>query len=510
MNYSRRPLILPGVFAAMLSLFTGCKNDAPPASSPATAATGSSGRSAQGTSAGTPGSAASGVTGAIGSAGSSATNPGTNGATKPNTAGGSATTGASAAAGVSAAAGSGNVGGAGAPNPTGKLAPSTRNPKYASLAPPMGEPIPSGMPGMWTWLAVDGALSRDGSPAGFYYKFSKTGSKNLLIYLAGGGVCADNFFCNMNPPNKDSSLTAENVGAGVFNIFGPTQEAQDPTLERWQSGIFKDDPANPAHDWNMVFIPYVTGDIFFGSKPDGTIPEVEGSKFQFVGKSNMQKFIGRITPTFKDAQIVVLAGSSAGGIGALLNSTYVFDAFIDQGNGARGFVLDDAGPFFDDPYIEVCMQKRYRDLYGLDESMPTECAGCKSADGGHIAAGLLSYLFDKYPDNVLGGLVDSDQDEIMKFFFSEGLENCGYIDNPIVGLLAYPEDRYPMALTNLLTQLVDPKRLSSYIWSGDLHQNVFQTATDDRFYQKNGLEKSVAEWFATLMTGQAERIGVIK
>jgi hypothetical protein len=41
--------------------------------------------------------------------------------------------------------------------------------------------------------------------------------------------------------------------------------------------------------------------------------------------------------------------SSAGGFGALLIGTYVLDAFIDQGHGVRGFVLDDAGPFFDDP-----------------------------------------------------------------------------------------------------------------------------------------------------------------
>jgi hypothetical protein len=392
---------------------------------------------------------------------------------------------------------------------TAPLEPSIRNPKYKSAAPPMGQPLPNMSPGMWTWIAVEGAQSRDGSPAGFFYKFSKTGSKNLLVYLAGGGVCADNFFCNMNPPNKDASLTAENVGAGVFNIFGPDQEAQDPTGERWQSGIFKDDPANPAKDWNMVFIPYVTGDVFFGSKPNGTVPDVEGT-FQFVGKLNMEKFIGRIVPSFSDAQIAVISGSSAGGIGALLNAPAFADSFIDLQKGARVFVVDDAGPFFDDEHLEVCIQKRYRDLYGLDQSLPADCPACRSENGGGIVKGYLAYLADKYPDRVLGGLVDSDQDEIMKFFFSEGLENCAYIENPIVGLLAYPEDRYPAALKHILTDLVDPKRMSTYVWSGDLHQNLFQTATDDRFYQKNGLEKTVAEWFAGLISGKHERIGVIQ
>jgi hypothetical protein len=52
--------------------------------------------------------------------------------------------------------------------------------------------------------------------------------------------------------------------------------------------------------------------------------------------------------------------------------------------------------------------------------------------------------------------------------------------------------------------------MSTYVWSGDLHQNLFQTATDDRFYNTNGLDKTVAEWFAGLISGKWERIGVIK
>ena len=112
---------------------------------------------------------------------------------------------------------------------------------------------------------------------------------------------------------------------------------------------------------------------------------------------------------------------------------------------------------------------------------------------------MLCYLAEKYPEHVLGGVVDSSQDEIMKFFFSEGLEDCSYIDNPIVGLLVYPEDRYPAALEHILNDLVEPSRINTYIWEGDLHQNLFQTATDDRYYQMNGLEKTVAQWVGTLL-----------
>ena len=61
-----------------------------------------------------------------------------------------------------------------------------------------------------------------------------------------------------------------------------------------------------------------------------------------------------------------------------------------------------------------------------------------------------------------------------------------------------------------MNDLVDPKRINTYVWEGDLHQNLFQTATDDRYYQMNGLEKTVAQWVGTMLTGQSERIGVFE
>jgi len=512
---------LPLISVALLA----CSNEPKPSSS-ATAATGSTagaGRAAAG----------SGVVAASG--GSAAAIAASGGVTSPAAVGGSAgrpsgAAGTSSTAGgvAAAAAGTGarpatggspasGVAGSGAAG-TGSTAsgylkqPTVRAAKFSSLAPPLGAPLDKSKTGMWSYQEIEGALSRDGSPAGFYYKVSKTGDKNLLVYMVGGGVCVDTFFCNMNPKNKNESLTAENVGAGVANVLGPDPEPQDPTGARWQSGIFKDDPANPVKDWNMVFIPYVTGDVFFGSKPNGTVPNVEGTH-QFVGKSNMIKFISRIVPTFPDAETVVISGSSAGGIGALLNYTYFADSFIDQGKGARVLMLDDAGPFFDDKYLEVCIQKRYRELYALNDSFPADCTGCKDPSGGKLASGVLNYLAEKYPEGLLGALVDSEQDEIMKFFFSEGQENCAFVDDPITGLLVYPADRYPAALKNLMTELVPsaPMRVSTYIWSGDLHQNLFQTATDDRFYKPNGLNKTVAEFLKGLLTSSTpEHLGLLK
>ena len=60
---------------------------------------------------------------------------------------------------------------------------------------------------------------------------------------------------------------------------------------------------------------------------------------QFVGRSNMLKFIARIVPTFIDAPIVLLTGSSAGGLGALMSCNQVGDAFIDNTTAPGGMRL---------------------------------------------------------------------------------------------------------------------------------------------------------------------------
>ncbi len=401
------------------------------------------------------------------------------------------------------------------PNSVG-LKPLVRNPRYASLAPPLGEPLPSAPAGQWTWVQIDGAMSRDGSPAGFYYKFSTTGSKNLLVYLVGGGACQDVFFCSNNPPNKDSSLTAEGYMEGAFNLMGPTPAPQDPTLPMWQTGIFKDDPANPCRDWNMVFIPYVTGDVYAGDNPNGAVPGYTppNGQLNFVGRKNMELFVSRIMATFQDTPLALLAGSSAGGLGALMSASLFADSLIDHGTapgGASGFIVDDAGPIFDDEYTPVCLQRRYRELFGLDRTFPADCEGCFNADGGGMVAGYLAHLVDKYPNNLLGGLIDSDNDEIMQLFYSDGYNDC----DPN----AYPPITFPLTMTDLawaaryregLLDLVNNhmQRMSSYLWPGTKHQNLFMAGTVDRFYEKNGLEMTVAEWLTKLLQGEELHLGL--
>jgi hypothetical protein len=79
---------------------------------------------------------------------------------------------------------------------------------FVDAAPPLGEPLPAAAPGTWQWVDLPNAKCRDGSNAGLYVRYSSM-SDDFFIYLEGGGVCLDDFFCGINPANVDETLNAE-------------------------------------------------------------------------------------------------------------------------------------------------------------------------------------------------------------------------------------------------------------------------------------------------------------
>jgi hypothetical protein len=164
------------------------------------------------------------------------------------------------------------------------------------------ETLPAEADGVWKWVPLEGALCRDGSGTGVSVNYSST-SSDLVIYLEAGGYCFDIESCSVNP---DSVRT-------VDRFHQPT-------------GIFdRTEPDNPVGDWNIVYVPYCTGDVHSGSKPDGFVEGV-GAQI-FVGGDNYRLFLDRIVPTFPDAQTVLLTGFSAGGLGAVLNAVATAEAF---------------------------------------------------------------------------------------------------------------------------------------------------------------------------------------
>jgi len=281
-----------------------------------------------------------------------------------------------------------------------------------------GEPLPAADDGVWTWVDFPEAKCRDGSETGIGVRYgSGTG---VAIYFQGGGACFNSFTCTVNPSSFDE---------GKFTSFAD---------DAGNAGLFNGDNAdNPLADWTFIYVPYCTGDVHAGARPDSSIAGVGGTQ-QFVGYINVAAYLERIVPTFiADTDHVLVTGESAGGFGAAFNYDRIADAFP----GKKVTLLDDSGPPMSDAFLAPCLQQIWRDAWGLDDTMPADCANCFPDNGGGIV-NLGRYLGEKHAGQHLA-LISSLGDNTIRFFFGFGNDECTAI------LPSTTVERFTMGLVDL-------------------------------------------------------------
>ncbi|MEY4511921.1 MAG: hypothetical protein RLZZ450_4043 [Pseudomonadota bacterium] len=379
-------------------------------------------------------------------------------------------------------------------------------PDFANLAPPLGEPldpkasskVTPAAPTGWVWYDIPGAICRDGSPTGFYVHFAE--SDSLLVYLEGGGACTSPGFCAYNPKNVNQVLSGDGQTL-IGSVGGATSGRQQPGKD----GIFAlGNAQNPFKDWSMVYIPYCTGDVHFGTRTNVMVPGVD-EKQQFVGYRNMEKFVARLAPTFQDkAKQVVLTGASAGGFGASLNYSLVQDTFKD----ARVMALDDSGPPFPDKIEPVCMQKKWRELWGFADSFPKDCKECQQADGGGLG-NFGVFLQKKHPNYTFASL-SSTQDEVIRSFYAPGLDNCSGFDtgDPATAVLfSFPAEQYTEGLLASRAQYLPSKAFASYYINGAGNKTYHQHLWRPRFYEAAQGNVTIAAWVKDFISGKMTQVG---
>ena len=387
---------------------------------------------------------------------------------------------------------------------------------FADLSPPRGEPFdptqgtpltPPPPPG-WTWYSVPGTSCRDGSEAGLFIRFAE--SNRLLIFFEGGGACTTAGFCGFNPANVNQVLagTGETVlGSAAGAVAGRQQPGAYQNGE--VTGIFSaSNSANPFRDWNMVYIPYCTGDVHFGTRQAATVPGVAAPQ-RFVGYFNTQTFIGRLVPTFEAGlERVVVTGSSAGSFGAALNFSMISDAF-----GVQTDAILDSGVPFDDEFWPTCLQKTWRDLFGLDEALPADCEQCFNADGGGLL-GMSDYLIAKHPTAHLA-YISSVHDEVIRLFFTPGLNDCATVTTAdpvgitlgqLTGAPLFPAATYEAGLLGVREKYASVGRSASYFMAGS-NETFHQHTWRPRFFQVAAGSQSLADFVGEFLEGQMAQVG---
>ena len=196
--------------------------------------------------------------------------------------------------------------------------------------------------GAWVKYEPEGAVCSDGSQYAFYVDFSET-SDNVVIFFMGGGGCWDYDSC---------------VSGGARGAANPNGLPDDYANAHTQIAgldinvnqvypLMNDDPAvSPMADWNKVFVPYCTGDVYAGSitntyeDPDGVEP---AETFAHQGHTNVVKMTEMLNEMFATVPKMFVGGCSAGGAGAIVN--YYFLRTGIEGV-ERGYLLDDSGPIY--------------------------------------------------------------------------------------------------------------------------------------------------------------------
>lgn len=186
----------------------------------------------------------------------------------------------------------------------------------------------------------------------------------LLILLQGGGACWQDFYnCRV------------------------TINGQEPPPQAGQGGLVDSFLGidNPLSDYSIVYLPYCDGSVFIGDNDvfDPAFGEALGVPQLLVryhrGLQNLSAGMDVAKNLFPGASKVLVAGSSAGGVGAA--SFAPFLARFAFGNETDLVVLNDAGPNATNLNEVDAILKRAND-WQFGQFFPPSCKDCGAYEQG--------------------------------------------------------------------------------------------------------------------------------
>ncbi|MEO0324214.1 MAG: pectin acetylesterase-family hydrolase [Myxococcota bacterium] len=290
----------------------------------------------------------------------------------------------------------------------------------------------------WTWVPFPETRCMNGTPFGIGVNLNPD-SDRLMIFFEGGGACFDRTTC----------LTA------VANLNGYDETKFDRDAAGRLVGLPFDrtDADNPVADFNFVYVPYCSGDVFAGANEMGSV-----TGQVHVGSENVAAILRRVVPTFDGVSDVLLTGSSAGGLGALMNYEQVQNAF-----GCTPVnMLNDAGAVLTDEFLAPCQQTTLREQWS--PPFPEGCPQCECQEDGGGIVNIYAYLSERYPDRRFA-YVTAVSDNVFRTFYSWGLSpmcDRGDVD-------AYSEEMFADGVDALRGFLAPYENVRTFYVPGTVH-----------------------------------------
>jgi len=208
------------------------------------------------------------------------------------------------------------------------------------------------------------------------------GSENLVFQLSGGGACWTGM--NMCWPQGPPVLPP----ASMFGILD------------------ENNPENVAKDWNVIFITYCDGSIFYGSNE---VEEPDGSIRYHHGMQNLSAGVDIAMERFPDMKKVLVFGGSAGGYGTFTGMPVMRMAYPQ----AELFVINDSGPGLQNPDEMDAIETRLKE-WDMAHLVPPECESC---EGGRAhVTGIINWALEN-DSGLTTGMASYDQDFIIGTVF---------------------------------------------------------------------------------------------
>lgn len=226
--------------------------------------------------------------------------------------------------------------------------------------------------GYYQWDMVElpadsGAACGDGSPYRFFVNRTPL-SKSIVIVYEGGGACWDQNAClgigplsASNPNGIPPDYMQRFDTTAAYGLVTPFSARNDP-FQKVQTQA-----------WNIVYLPYCTGDVHSGSKLvvyDDADPAHPRTQYH-RGQANIRGAAQWLRATLGAPRDMVLTGFSAGGVGSTVTYGLMRDTLQPTGKAS---LLADSGPLMQAPrgsdpavYPSLPLHEKIRVSWGLDE-----------------------------------------------------------------------------------------------------------------------------------------------
>ena len=236
----------------------------------------------------------------------------------------------------------------------------------------------------WVKVELPETYCSDGSQYKFFVNWRED-ADDLVVIFEPGGACWDYPSCS----GELGQLGAANPN-GISDSHMDSWAIHSPLVRR-------DSPQNPMREWNMVFVPYCTGDVHTGSRT--TIYKSEdGTKelsYRHVGHDNMLAVSDWLGWQFQGTDKLYAGGCSAGGVGSNINYFFLREAIGPN----FGYLVNDSGPLFPNSVNSAPLHAQIREVWGLDAVIAdTPISASLDEDFGAINA----ELADLFPEDRLG------------------------------------------------------------------------------------------------------------